>query len=132
MQMRSPGRWTYGSADDPGGSRSPDLDRHRSYRHAQRHVAAQKSREFAKKTAPNRGFYDSIRPWKTALKLPEDIDALHATLLATRVELAIVRAQQSDGQALIANLKVQIEKLNRDRYGPRSERSRTPAGSNSN
>ncbi|QDM15504.1 IS66 family transposase [Tardiphaga sp. vice352] len=56
-------------------------------------------------------------------KLPEDIEALHATLLATRAELAIVRAQQSDDQALIAHLKLQIEKLNRDRYGPRSERS---------
>jgi transposase len=56
-------------------------------------------------------------------KLPEDIKALHATLLATRAELALVRAQQSDDQALIAHLKLQIEKLNRDRYGPRSERS---------
>jgi transposase len=56
-------------------------------------------------------------------KLPENIEALHATLLATRAELANVRAQQSDDQALIAYLKLQIEKLNRDRYGPRSERS---------
>jgi transposase len=56
-------------------------------------------------------------------KLPEDIDALHAALLAARAELAIVRAQQSDDQALIAHLKLQIEKLNRDRYGPRSERT---------
>jgi transposase len=56
-------------------------------------------------------------------KLPEDIEALHAALLATRAELAVVRAQQSDDQALIAHLKLQIEKLNRDRYGPRSERT---------
>jgi transposase len=56
-------------------------------------------------------------------KLPKDIDALHAALLAARAELAIVRAQQSDDQALIAHLKLQIEKLNRDRYGPRSERT---------
>lgn len=56
-------------------------------------------------------------------KLSEDIAALHATLLATRAELANVRAQQSDDQALIAHLKLQIEKLNHDRYGPRSERS---------
>src|SRR3978361_1559416 len=56
-------------------------------------------------------------------KLPEDIKVLHATLLATRAELALVRAQHSDDQALIAHLKLQIEKLNRDRYGPRSERS---------
>src|ERR1700726_51380 len=56
-------------------------------------------------------------------KLPEDIEALHAALLATRAELAVVSAQQSDDQALIAHLKLQIEKLNRDRYGPRSERT---------
>jgi transposase len=56
-------------------------------------------------------------------KLPEDIEALHAALLAARAELAVVRAQQSDDQALIAHLKLQIEKLNRDRYGPRSERT---------
>src|SRR5213592_4174764 len=56
-------------------------------------------------------------------KLPEDIEALHAALLATRAELAIVRAQQSDDQALIAHLKLQIEGLNRDRHGPRSERT---------
>ncbi|WP_456848178.1 IS66 family transposase [Bradyrhizobium sp. USDA 4504] len=56
-------------------------------------------------------------------KLPEDIEALRAALLAARAELASVRAQQSDDQALIAHLKLQIEKLNRDRYGPRSERT---------
>lgn len=56
-------------------------------------------------------------------KLPDDIEALHAALLATRAELAIVRAQQSDDQALIAHLKLQVERLNRDRHGPRSERT---------
>ena len=55
--------------------------------------------------------------------LPEDIDALRAVLVAGRAEVAIVRAQQSDDQAVIAHLKLQIEKLNRDRYGPRSERT---------
>ena len=35
-------------------------------------------------------------------KLPEDIEALQAALLATRAELASVRAQQSDDHALIA------------------------------
>ena len=44
-------------------------------------------------------------------------------LSSARAEVAIVRAQQSDDQALIAHLKLQIEKLNRDRYGPRSERT---------
>jgi transposase len=35
----------------------------------------------------------------------------------------VARAKASDDQALIAHLKLQIEKLNRDRYGPRSERT---------
>ena len=56
-------------------------------------------------------------------ELPEDIEALQAALLATRAGLASIRDQQSDDHALIAHLKLQIEKLNRDRYGPRSERT---------
>jgi len=55
--------------------------------------------------------------------LPDDIEALKAALVAARAEVASVRAQRSDDQALIAHLKLQIEKLNRDRYGPRSERT---------
>ena len=55
--------------------------------------------------------------------LPDDIEALKAALIVARAEAATARAQQSDDQALIAHLKLQIEKLNRDRYGPRSERS---------
>src|SRR5450631_183611 len=55
--------------------------------------------------------------------LPDDIETLQAALIVARAEVAIVRAQQSDDQALIAHLKLQIEKLNRDRYGPRSERT---------
>ena len=55
--------------------------------------------------------------------LPDDIEALKVALVAARAEVAAVRAQHSDDQALIAHLKLQIEKLNRDRYGPRSERS---------
>ncbi|WP_245283406.1 IS66 family transposase [Bradyrhizobium sp. WSM2793] len=43
--------------------------------------------------------------------------------MTTRAELASVRAQQSDDHALIAHLKLQIKKLNRDRHGPRSERT---------
>ena len=49
--------------------------------------------------------------------LPDDVEALKAALLA-------VRAKASDDQALIAHLKLEIQKLNRDRFGPRSERSR--------
>src|SRR5438270_5354632 len=55
--------------------------------------------------------------------LPDDIDALKAALIVARAEAAAARAQQSDDQALIAHLKLQIEKLNRDRYGQRSERT---------
>src|SRR5438477_9944397 len=49
--------------------------------------------------------------------------ALKAALIVARAEAPAARAQQSDDQALIAHLKLQIEKLNRDRYGPRSERT---------
>src|SRR6202051_3545768 len=55
--------------------------------------------------------------------LPDDVEALKAALIAARAEAAAARAQQSDDQALITQLKLQIEKLNRDRYGPRSERT---------
>src|SRR6266851_7116327 len=55
--------------------------------------------------------------------LPDDIDTLKAALIVARAEAAAARAQQSDDQALIAHLKLQIEKLNRDRHGPRSERT---------
>ena len=55
--------------------------------------------------------------------LPDDVEALKAALIVARAEAAAARAQQSDDRALIAHLKLQIEKLNRDRYGPRSERT---------
>src|SRR5277367_5598707 len=55
--------------------------------------------------------------------LPDDVEALKAALIVARAEAAAARAQQSDDQALIAHLKLRIEKLNRDRYGPRSERT---------
>src|SRR6202522_1978842 len=54
---------------------------------------------------------------------PDDVEALKAALIVARAEAAAARAQQSDDQALIAHLKLQIEKLNRDRFGPRSERT---------
>jgi transposase len=62
--------------------------------------------------------------------LPEDIAALKAALIAARAhathvesELAAARAQLSADQALIVHLKLQIEKLNRERFGQRSERT---------
>lgn len=62
--------------------------------------------------------------------LPDDVDVLKAALLAARADVARVTAQaaavlaeKSSNLALIAHLKLQIEKLNRDRFGPRSERT---------
>jgi transposase len=61
---------------------------------------------------------------------PEDVDALKAALLtergvATRLEaeLAVAKAKASDDQALIAHQRLQIEKLTRQLYGHRSERT---------
>ena len=48
--------------------------------------------------------------------LPDDVDALKA-------ELAVARAKASDDQALIAHQQLQIEKLRRQLYGQRSERT---------
>jgi transposase len=62
--------------------------------------------------------------------LPEDIGALRAALIAERAravrveaELAVARAKASDDAAVIAHQQLQIEKLRRQLYGPRSERT---------
>ncbi len=62
---------------------------------------------------------------------PNDIDALKAALAAAEAradlaeaELASARAKASDDQAQIAHLKLQIAKLQRDRFGPHAERTR--------
>ena len=62
--------------------------------------------------------------------LPEDIGALRAALIAERAraarveaELAVARAKTSDDAAVIAHQRLQIEKLRRQLYGPRSERT---------
>jgi len=62
--------------------------------------------------------------------LPDDIEALKAALLAERAradaaqaEAAVAKAAHSDVQALVVHLKLQIEKLRRELYGPRSERT---------
>ena len=68
---------------------------------------------------------------------PNDIAALTAALIAARdecsseaikaahaeAELAVARAKASDDQALIAHQQLQIAKLTRQLYGPRSERT---------
>src|SRR5258706_6797574 len=80
--------------------------------------------KYGRKNASNRPFCDSIRAMGDGLEsLPDDIETLKAALIVARAEVAAARARQSDDQALIAHLKLQIEKLNRDRYGPRSERT---------
>jgi transposase len=62
---------------------------------------------------------------------PDDIAALRAALAAAEMradqaeaELAAARAQASDDQARIAQLKLLIAKLQRERFGPRAERTR--------
>ena len=62
--------------------------------------------------------------------LPDDAESLKRLLLAREEELvsvtaeaATLRAKAAGDQALIAHLKLQIEKLRRDRFGQRSERS---------
>ena len=62
--------------------------------------------------------------------LPDDIAALQAALIAERAraarveaELAVAKARASDDQALIAHQRLQIEKLTRQIYGQRSERT---------
>ena len=62
--------------------------------------------------------------------LPDDIATLKAALLAERAradiaqaEAAVARARQSDAEALVARQQLEIEKLRREIYGPRSERT---------
>ena len=62
--------------------------------------------------------------------LRDDIDALKAALMIERAgkrevdaELAVARAKASEDLALIAHQKLRIAKLERQLYGPRSERS---------
>jgi transposase len=62
--------------------------------------------------------------------LPDDAESLKRLLLAREAELAVataeaatLRAMAADDQALIAHLKLQIEKLRRAQFGQRSERT---------
>ena len=65
--------------------------------------------------------------------LPADIAALQAALITERAraarveaELAVAKAKASEDEALIAHQRLQIEKLRRQLYGPRSERTLRP------
>jgi transposase len=66
----------------------------------------------------------------TSDALPDDIAALKAALLAERAradiaqaEAAVARARQSDAEAMVARQQLEIDKLRREIYGPRSERT---------
>jgi transposase len=54
--------------------------------------------------------------------LPDDVEMLKGLLRARDAELARARAQASSTEALIAHLRLTIEKMRREIYGPRSER----------
>jgi transposase len=62
--------------------------------------------------------------------LPDAIATLRTALIAERAradaaqaEAAVARARQSDAEALVAHQRLQIEKLRREIYSPRSERT---------
>jgi len=62
--------------------------------------------------------------------LPNDIEALKRLVLVgeavpaqVRRDLVEARARESSGEALIAHLRLTIEKMRREIYGQRSERS---------
>jgi transposase len=66
----------------------------------------------------------------TRQDLPDDLDALRVALIAERAraarveaELAVALAKASDDAAVIAHQRLQIEKLSRQLYGHRSERT---------
>jgi transposase len=54
--------------------------------------------------------------------LPDDVATLKRLVLARDAELASARAKASSDEALIAHLRLAIEKMRREIYGPRSER----------
>ena len=55
--------------------------------------------------------------------LPDGIDALRAALMAERIARHEAEARATGAEAMIAHLKLLISKLQRDRFGPTSERS---------
>ena len=56
--------------------------------------------------------------------LTERVATLEAALAGAEARASAAEARATSGEALIAHLKLEIQKLNRDRFGPRSERSR--------
>src|SRR3954467_10702726 len=108
VPLERPGRSTGAIRSTRGGHRAQDR--------------LKKVLRYGRKVASNGLLCDSIGPMGEGLEsLPDDVETLQAALIVARAEAAAARARQSDDQALIAHLKLQIEKLNRDRHGPRSE-----------
>jgi transposase len=69
-------------------------------------------------------FPNAIKALKAALVAARDARIVEAArALHAEAELAVARAKASDDQALIAHQQLQIEKLRRQIYGPRSERT---------
>ena len=55
--------------------------------------------------------------------LPDDIEGLKQLVRAQQAELTRTRAEASSAEALVAHLRLTIEKMRRELYGPRSERT---------
>jgi transposase len=54
--------------------------------------------------------------------LPDDVETLKRLLRTREADLARARAEASSAEALIAYLRLTIEKMRREIFGPRSER----------
>ena len=69
-------------------------------------------------------FPNHIAALKAALAAAHDRHIIEAARAAyAEAELAVARAKASDDQALIVQQRLRIEKLTRQLYGPRSERT---------
>jgi len=69
-------------------------------------------------------FTNDIAALKAELAAARDRHIIEAARAAyAEAELAVARAKASDDQALIAHQQLRIEKLTRELYGPRSERT---------
>src|SRR3954464_14316549 len=55
-------------------------------------------------------------------RMTSNVEALKRLVLVREADLADARARQSSSEALIAHLRLTIEKMRRDVYGQRSER----------
>src|SRR5262249_53100143 len=67
-------------------------------------------------------FCDSLLVMRGDDSLPDDVAILKRLLAARNAELARARAEVSSAEALIAHLRLTIEKMRRELYGSRSER----------